>query len=105
MLANRATPPLLAAVLLFAANPAIRPHASEPAPPPAHRCRHVLGSLEALPPFPPALTHGVIAPPADFADARPWPRGMVIHPPDTHDRMVAGPDVLAALLAPLIGLL
>ncbi len=36
---------------------------------------------------PSGFTGEVIAPPKDFADARPWPRGMVITPPDPGDRM------------------
>jgi len=31
---------------------------------------------------------GIIIDPGEHADARPWPRGMVIHPPDTRDPMV-----------------
>ncbi len=48
-----------------------------------------------------------ITPPADFADAQPWPRGMVIAPPETGDRIaiyVPGDDLVSALLAPLLDL-
>lgn len=31
---------------------------------------------------------GIVIDPGEHADARPWPRGMVIHPPDPRDPMV-----------------
>lgn len=36
---------------------------------------------------PNGFTGEIIVPPKDFADAQPWPRGMVITPPDPNDRM------------------
>lgn len=40
----------------------------------------------------PLASRGVVVPPA-LRDAEPWPRGMVIAPPDTGDRMpVLNPD-------------
>lgn len=35
---------------------------------------------------------GVVIAPPDHPDARPWPFGMVIVPPDPHDPMVLKPD-------------
>ncbi|MGE5180747.1 MAG: hypothetical protein ACM31C_01730, partial [Acidobacteriota bacterium] len=47
-----------------------------------------------------------IEPPA-LRDAQPWPRGLVIVPPETGDRIaifVPGADLVSALLAPLLDL-
>jgi hypothetical protein len=45
--------------------------------------------------------------PAPHPDARAWPRGMVIHPPATHDRIQAeltvAPTPLDILLSALLG--
>jgi hypothetical protein len=45
----------------------------------------------------PLSSNGVIVPP-DFRDAQPWPRGMVIAPPDTGDRMRIPDSPLSGLL-------
>ncbi len=55
-------------------------------------------------PMKPLTSNGVVVPP-DFRDAQPWPRGMVIAPPATGDRMPMvtprSDDVLSGLIAPL----
>ncbi len=48
-----------------------------------------------------ARSGGVITPPSDFADARPWPLGMVIEPPPPRDRIaVPIADLVALFLRP-----
>ena len=95
-LAFRARPPLAAAVALLglsvAAHEGTRPRDSH-APLPAV-------SVPALA-FAATLPGDVLEPPA-LADAQPWPRGMVIAPPATGDRMVASP--LTTLLSGLFEL-
>ncbi len=78
------------------------PHAEHP------RCEHarctdaLRASLE-----PPAVALGRIIVPGPFADAAPWPRGMVIAPPETGDRMAFGvvPAPGAAVPHPVVALL
>lgn len=55
-----------------------------------------------LPP-PSAASLDILTPP-DHADARPWPYGMVITPPVTHDRiLVVLPGPLDKVLSALLG--
>jgi hypothetical protein len=71
--------------------------------PPAVRTQPAMLTASLLPPAP-SSRPGVIMTPA-IRDALEWPRGMVIKPPSTNDRIAvsgAGPlDILlSALLAP-----
>ena len=96
MHATRATPPILAALALLLATPVPRQRAPEPEPAPTRMAVTIAAG--------PQLAGDIIVP-GKFRDADAWPHGMVIRPPETHDRIaVAGPlpDVLAALLAPLL---
>jgi len=56
----------------------------------------VIESMRIVPPHAPSLP-GDIFDPGDHADARPWPHGMVIAPPPTHDA------IQAALTGPIAG--
>ncbi|MGE5182433.1 MAG: hypothetical protein ACM31C_10245 [Acidobacteriota bacterium] len=92
-------PVLVAACALLAANAALVLASSALPSRPAVAC---IGPHATSPPGR-AFT---IEPPA-LRDAQPWPRGMVIVPPDTGDRIaiyVPGDDLLSALLAPLLDL-
>ena len=97
-------PLLVAACVLLAGNLALelRPAERE------HVAPHVQVCIQSIPEAPPAPIAATIRLPAGFHDQEPWPRGMVIAPPATGDRMpVLGiaPDTwLSALLEPLLDL-
>jgi hypothetical protein len=102
MLATRATPPILAALALLLATPArqtFSPFETTPAPQLNDHGTYT-GTFS---PFETSARDVIV--PGAFSDALPWPHGMVIEPPETHDRIAIAaplPDVLSALLAPLL---
>lgn len=110
-IALHARPAVLASCVLLGLN--LLALADRTAPPRAHGDPGVMVVIEYA-----RDSHGdVIAPPSDFADARPYPEGMVIAPPATGDAMNAWGSgawrqigrtvdhvlsgLIAALLAPL----
>ncbi|HSN27650.1 MAG TPA: hypothetical protein VLT45_15265 [Kofleriaceae bacterium] len=60
--------------------------------------RNVAGGVRAE--APPVVALGKIIVPGPFADAAPWPRGMVITPPETGDRMAFGVVPAPGVVAP-----
>ena len=66
----------------------------------------VIVAMELAPPKAPSLPGDVLTPPA-HPDARPWPHGMVIMPPPTHDAIqvrLPGPleKLVSAVLAAVL---
>jgi len=97
-------PALIASAALLGASFAVA-LAVTPVMPPAAAVDVPRIAVPIAVPMTPPSSNGLVVPPPDFADARPWPRGMVITPPATGDRMAIvsppGYVVLSGLIAPL----